>query len=188
MEVIIHFIFELIKIPILGGIYATIPFIIIVIIGHLKPASVFGHLSKKKIKLWFFAGLLISFGLFIFSFTYWGNHGLGDNSQLPIGHHKVVCFGGHAHITDNKGDQISIKNFTYDTDRLYASSVQNSNGGTKYDYLVWDLPTGEVKFYKSEEEYLYTAKLNDFPDSANFEDFWKHYNRHWHGWRKIFLP
>jgi hypothetical protein len=90
MEVLFHGIFELIKISILGCIYATLTLVTFIIIGHYKPDSWFDKVSKKKLRLWFLSGLFISVGLFLFMFTYFGDHGLGDSARVPVGHFKVV--------------------------------------------------------------------------------------------------
>ena len=37
-------------------------------------------------KLW----VCIAVGLFAFSFSYWGNHGLGDSSRIPIGNWQTI--------------------------------------------------------------------------------------------------
>lgn len=79
MEVLFHFIFQLIKIGILASIYASILIGIILIVGKFKKTEYLERVKLEKGKSWFSFGFLISIGLFIFSFTYWGgNHGLGD--------------------------------------------------------------------------------------------------------------
>ena len=80
--VLFHFIFELIKISILGCIYASLTLVAFKIIGRYKPDSWFAKASRKKLRLWFLSGLIISVGLFGFMFTYWGDHGLGDSYEL----------------------------------------------------------------------------------------------------------
>jgi hypothetical protein len=58
------------------------------IIGHYKQNSWFNRISKK-LNFWYLSGR-ISLGLFIFTFTYYGDHGLGDNAKIPIGHGIVI--------------------------------------------------------------------------------------------------
>jgi len=81
-----QFIFVLIKISILGCIYATLALVTFKIIGQYKPDSWFYKVSRKKLRLWFLSGLIISVGLFGFMFTYWGDRGLGDWARIPLGH------------------------------------------------------------------------------------------------------
>jgi len=48
MEALFHGIFELIKISILGCIYATLTLMTFVAIGHFKPGSWFDRVAKKN--------------------------------------------------------------------------------------------------------------------------------------------
>ena len=189
MEVMFHFIFELIKISILGCIYATLTLVTFKIIGHYKPDSWFDKVSKKKLRLWFLSGLVISVGLFLFMFTYFGDHGLGDSARVPIGHFKVVrqINGSDTYLQNSKGDQLGITNFDYDSDRLYAETQREFNG-EKGDFVVWDLRDDNWIFYRTKDDYLKEAKKNNYPTPETFEDFFTFYKRHWHGWRFWLLP
>lgn len=187
MEVLFHGIFELIKISILGCIYATLTLLTFVVIGHFKPDSWFARVSKDKWRLWVNSGLIISVGLFIFMFTYFGDHGLGDSSRVPVGHFKVVKYGADAYLQNDKGDQLGIINFTFDNNRLYAET-QNISYEPKGDYVVWDLRTDEWTFYKTKADYLKAAIANSYPTPDKFDDFYEHYKRHWNGWRFWCLP
>ena len=90
MEVLFHFIFQLIKIGILASVYSFILIGILLIVGKFKPNEFLKRVKSEKKKYWFSFGFLISIGLFIFSFTYWGNHGLGDGPMIPIGHWETI--------------------------------------------------------------------------------------------------
>lgn len=189
MEVLFHFIFELIKISILGTIYATLTYLTILIIGKFKPESWFGQVSNKKLKLWFLSGLIISVGLFVFMLTYWGDHGLGDSTRVPIGHFKAVkgINSNNAYIEKEKYNQLEIKSFAYDNDNLYAETQRDFNG-EKGDFVVWNLRTDEWTFYENKEEYLTVAENHNYPKPEEFQNFFEHYNRHWNGWRFWLLP
>jgi len=190
MEVLFHFIFELIIISILGTIYATISFITILIIGKFKSESWFARVSKKKFKLWFLSGLFISTCLFLYMFSYWGDHGLGDTSKVPIGHFRVVNeINSHdVYIENEKNKQLEIKNFAYDNDNLYAQTTQSGFNGKKGDYVVWNLRTDEWTFYNTKEDYLIDAEKHHYPKPTEFKEFFEHYKRHWNGWRLWLLP
>ena len=189
MEVLFHFVFELVKISILGVVYATLIFITILIIGKFKPESWFARVSKKKFRLWFLSGLFISIGLFVFMFSYWGDHGLGDSARVPVGHFLVVkeINGNDAYIEKEKYNQLGIKNFAFDNDNLYAETQRDFNG-EKGDYVLWDLRSNEWTFYKTKEDYLIVAEKNNYPKPTEFEEFFEHYKRHWNGWRFWLLP
>jgi hypothetical protein len=186
MEVLFHFIFELIKISILGCIYATLTLLTFKIIGHYKPDSWFDRVSKKKLRLWFLSGLVISVGLFFFMFTYFGDHGLGDSAKVPVGHFKVVnqINGTDAYLENSKGDQLGIKKFTFDNENLYAETQGEFNG----DYVIWNLRTDSWTYYKTKDDYLSVAKQKNYPTPESFKDFFEHYKQHWNGWRFFLLP
>jgi len=187
MEVLFHFIFALVKISILGCVYATLTLLTIKVIGHFNPNSWFDRVSKNKRRLWVNCGRIISVGLFIFMFTYYGDHGLGDSSKVPVGHFKVVKYGGDSYLQNDKGDQLGIRKFTFDKDRLYAET-QKISYEPYGEIVVWDLRTDEWTFYKTKYEYLNVTKDKNYPTPDNFEDFFEFYKRHWNGWRFWFLP
>lgn len=189
MEVLFHFIFKLINISILGCIYATLTLLIFKIIGHYKPDCWFDRVSKRKLRLWVLSGFFISVGLFLFMFTYFGNHGLGDSARVPVGHFKVVrqINGTDTYLQNSKGDQLGIMNFTFDNKNLYAETQKEFNGKNG-DYVIWNLRTDDWIYCKTKDEYLCIAKEKNYPAPESFEDFSEFYKRHWHGWRFWILP
>ena len=90
MEVLFHFIFQLIKIGILASIYSIIIIGILLLFEKVKSNDYLKKIKSQKINSWFSFGFIISILLFIFSFTYWGNHGLGDGPRIPIGHWETI--------------------------------------------------------------------------------------------------
>ena len=129
-----HFIFELLKISMLSTVYGTIVFFIIRIIK--------GSQIKSTRQLWKKCFSTIYLILFVFMFTYWGDHGLGDDSNIPISHYKSVYQSDEtAYIENKKGAQVEIGKFSYNNKYLYAEIADTAE--IKGDYLVWDLQTGE---------------------------------------------
>ena len=90
MEVLFHFILELFKIAILASLYAGLFVLISGFIANKKPNSLFSNFYKHKLRTYLISGALFSISLFTFLFSYWGNHGLGDTSIIPLGHGKTV--------------------------------------------------------------------------------------------------
>jgi hypothetical protein len=109
-------------------------------------------------------------------FTYWGDHGLGDEAYIPIGHDKTVnqIDGAENYLEKKSGEQLSIKDFAFDKDYLYTELQDDP----KYNYAIWDLKTDQWRFY-----------INQFDlekaigKTIAFEDFWIYYNNYWNGWR-----
>jgi len=189
MEILFHFIFEIIKITILSCCYATLVFVIFMIIGHFKPNSWFGRIVKKEVKLWLVSVCIIWLGLFSFMLTYHGDHGLGDYARVPIGYGKVVeqVDAAYAFLENSNREQISITNFTFDENNLYAET-RNDFDREKGDFVVWNLRDDSWTFYKTKEDYLEIAEQNNYPTPDEFKDFLKFYKEHWSGWRFWLLP
>ncbi|HCC50955.1 MAG TPA: hypothetical protein DEQ30_01975 [Porphyromonadaceae bacterium] len=189
MEVLFHFIFELIKISILASIYTTLLLLVLSVIGRLKPNSLCNSVKQNKTKFWLLGGFIISAGLLVYMFTYWGNHGMGDSAKVPVGHFKEVrqINGTDSYIQNSDGEQLGIENFVFGNSWLYAETQRKFNGG-KGDYVVWDLQNDHWTFYKTKADYLMAAGQNNYPMPDRFEEFGDHYKRHWHGWRFWLLP
>lgn len=188
MEVLFHFIFELIKISVLGCIYASLTVIIFKTIAFFKPESWFKRVSQNKKRLWFRSGFIISVGLFIFLFTYWGNHGLGDQANVPVGHFKTVgqINGNMAYIKDNNEEPLTIDKFTFDNQNVYAE-INQQFINRKEKYVIWDLENDTWALY-TKEEYLKKAELNNYPKPDSFEDFHFFYKKRWGGLWFWLLP
>ena len=193
MEVLFHFIFELIKISILGCIYATLTLLIFKMIGRRKPDSWFARVSTKKLRLWFLSGLIISVGLFFYMFTYYGDHGLGDGPKIPIGQGIVVDntnwteYGYIEGIKTSDKIDIEMTKFIVVDNKLIGNldswfyDFQNS-------YFIYDLKTKEISEFKTKAEFDTFTKENKLPTSEGLLTFEENYRKHWGGWRFWLLP
>ena len=90
MEVLFHFIFELIKISILACIYGSLIRLVAIIIGRHNPESWFSRVPNKKVSFWYLYTRIIFVCLFCFMFTHYGDHGLGDHARIPISHWREI--------------------------------------------------------------------------------------------------
>ncbi|HXU26993.1 MAG TPA: hypothetical protein VN698_07165 [Bacteroidia bacterium] len=189
MEVLFHFIFELIKISMLGCIYATLILLTFKIISRFQPDSWFDRVSKKKLRLWFLSGLFISTGLFFNMFSYWGDHGLGDSARVPIGHSRSIqqIDGTTGYIQDEGPVRmLSMDKFIVTDDFIYGS-VDSQNENYDGKYFIYDLVNNKVQTFNQEKyfiRYLTILNLNTKPD---YKDFDYYYAEHWHGWRFFLL-
>lgn len=122
-------------------------------------------------------------------FTYYGNHGLGDNARVPVGHFKVVkqINGTSTYLQNSKGDQLGISNFVFDNDNLYAETGDEFGGGNG-SYVIWNLRTDNWTYYGTKEDYLSVAKQMNYPEPERFKDFFEQYSKYWNGWRFFLLP
>ena len=192
MEVLFHFIFELIKISILSSIYATLTLLTFKIIGRYKPNSWFYRVSRKKLRLWFLSGLAISVGLFFYMFTYYGDHGLGDGPKIPIGHGIVVDnanwteYGYIKGITTTDNIDIEMTKFIV-VDNMLIGNLESSFYDFQNPYFIYDLKTKEINEFKTKPEFDTFVKENKLP-TEELLTFEENYSKHWSWWRFWLLP
>ena len=193
MEVLFHFIFQLIKIGILASIYSIILIGILLIIGKFKPTEFIKKVKAEKKKYWFSFGFLISIGLFIFSFTYWGNHGLGDGPMIPIGHWETIentNWTEYGYLKGQKtrdGIDIETTQFKVTNDKL-CGNLKSWFYDFENTYFVLDLRTDEITEFKTESEFNEYAENNKLPNSNELLSFEENYRNHWNGIRFLLLP
>ena len=193
MEVLFHFIFQLIKIGILASVYSFILIGILIIIGKFKPTEFINRVKSEKKKYWFSFGFLISIGLFIFSFTYWGNHGLGDGPMIPIGHWETIentNWTEYGYLKGQKtidGIDIETTQFKVTNDKL-CGNLKSWFYDFENTYFVLDLKTDEMTEFKTESEFNEYAENNKLPKSNELLSFEENYRNHWSGIRFLLLP
>jgi hypothetical protein len=115
MEASGHFLFELVKIAILSICYAGL----MMLIGRMLFNRVYLKFGRVFCSIYA--------ALFIFMFTYYGDHGLGDESKIPIGHWEIVEAGdGYAYFegAGTKG-QVTLDSYLVSNETLCA---QNDEG------------------------------------------------------------
>ena len=142
MFALFHFGFELMKIAVLAAVYAALVYILKFIWGEIDKSSRLRHLKFRSI-YFSIAGLLL-----VFSFTCYGDHGLGDEANIPLSHWKTMNSGdGYAYFnTAVKGyGQINVDSFLVRNDHLCMAS----------DSLVFDyqLKTSELKKFTNSKLY-----------------------------------
>lgn len=193
MEVLFHFILELIKIAFLGSIYALLVLVTFIIIGHYKQSSWFNSVSKKKLRLWFLSGCIISIGLFIFMFTYFGDHGLGDEAKIPIGHGIVVYntnwteYGYIKGVKTTEKIDIETTRFNVTNDKLFGN-LESGFNDFKNTFFVYNMETQEMKEFLTKAEFDFFAVNNNLSKSEELLTFEDNYKKHWRGWRFWLLP
>lgn len=193
MEVLFHFIFQLIKIGILASVYSFILIGILLIIGKFKPNEFLKRVKSEKKKYWFSFGFLISIGLFIFSFTYWGNHGLGDGPKIPIGHWETIentNWTEYGYLKGQKtkdGIDIETTQFKVANDKL-CGNLKSWFYEFENSYFVLDLKTDKITEFKTESAFNEYAENNKLPKSNELLSFKQNYRNHWSGIRFLLLP
>ena len=193
MEVLFHFIFQLIKIGILASLYSTILIGILLVIGKFKTTVFLKRVKSEKKKYWFTFGFLISIGLFIFSFTYWGNHGLGDGPMIPIGNWETIentNWTEYGYLKGQKtsdGNEIETTQFKVENDKL-CGNLKSWFYDYENSYFVLDLKTDEMTEFKTESEFNEYSENNKLPKSNELLSFEENYRNRWGGIRFLLLP
>lgn len=144
--------------------------------------NLISKLPKIKTKSAFkTARILISVSLILFSLTYWGNKGYGDEAFIPIGHYK--------HIHQSNGIQAYIEPYNYKYGILNIEKFAICNNlvfgeavGSTVDkplpFFVWNYKTEELYFFKTEEQFqdfLKTKKIDQF----SLKSFGSNYVAYW---------
>ena len=187
MEVLFHFVFELIKIAILSSIYALVILFLLKGISRYKTKKFFDKIISNNVLFWFISGVIISILQFFWMFSYSGSHGLGDYARIPLGHNKEV--------QQMNGDWtfISPKGYEYEKFRIYSFALKgNYFVGQKTmeaeKYYIWNLRSNEIESINSKEEYRVQANELNLPEISEFKKFYEMYNKYWGGWRFWLLP
>lgn len=183
MFFLFHLIFELFKISLLSCIYALLVVVIIKRVAKYSNNKWFISIAKRRFRLWFLSGFVISVFLFSFLFSYWGNHGLGDDAYIPIGYGKTVeqIDGTRAYIRpEGHGyETMAITDFSINTHYLLGKPDVTKDTAK---ICVWDLETNQVQLMDNDELNKFII-LNNIKKPLIYEDFDTHYNRYWNGWR-----
>jgi hypothetical protein len=169
MAASVHFLFEFIKIAVLSTCYAGL----IMLIGRLTFSR--GHFKFDKLFCYIYAVL------FIFLFTYYGNHGLGDESNLPIGHWETVQAGdGYPYFEPSGKGQIRLESFLVDQETLCAKTGKG--------YMAYNLTTDKLTTFPDQLSYNAFAAKNNLSTIDKFKTFAVQYSAYWDGWRFWTLP
>jgi energy-coupling factor transporter transmembrane protein EcfT len=177
MAVLFHFLFEIVKIVILGLIYTAVIFSIRAIIRKLQKKDTDFKWYKFLIVYKVLAAVL-----FVFSFTYYGNHGLGDDSYIPLGHSETMSESDTFayFVPDGKSEQMHIDTYLVKNDDLCASVDSG--------YMVYNLKTKQINNFNTEQLYNTFASAHNLPPIKQFRNFDHQYNNYWNGWRFWMLP
>jgi len=188
MEVLIHLIFELIKISILGSLYATLLIYTLKLISKHKPNSWIDKILIMKRRIWFIIGFIVSISLFIFLFSYWGNHELGDSARIPIGYEKEILntnwtkYANFNGVKSQEGNAIYTTKFKIDDNKL-CGNYESDFYDYKNSYFVYNLKLKTLTEFNNEIEYNNYADKNELPQANELLSFEDNYGKYWYGWR-----
>ena len=189
MESLGHFIFELIKITILGFIYSTILCFIYKNIPKNKKTEWSEKLLKSKKTLW----LYISIFLLFYMFTPYGNHGLGDSARIPISLTKEISninwtnYGRLNGIKSTERNDIYLTQFKVEKNIL-CGNLSSDFYDYKNSFFIYEIDSEKLQEFKDENEYNEFATNENLPKSNELKSFKENYSDYWSGWRFFLLP
>ncbi|AYL94687.1 hypothetical protein [Mucilaginibacter celer] len=177
MAASLHFLFVVIKSAILAVVYTFFGGLLLALFLKLKKQ----YTGFKWYKV-FAAHKVVFILLLIFSFTYYGNHGLGDESHIPLGHGEVMSESDTFayFVPKDKAEQINVQTFRVKGDNL-CMSVDSG-------YKVYNLKTKVFINFSNEPMYNKLAAAKELPLAGDLKDFRSQYDEYWSGWRFWLLP
>lgn len=189
MESLGHFLFELIKITILGFIYATILYYIYNLIPENKKPEWIKRWLKNKKRLW----LSISLFLLFYMFTPYGYHGLGDSARIPISFTKEISninwtkYAQLDNIKSIEDNDIYLTRFKI-VNKTLCGNLDSDFFSYQNDYFVYDIDSEKLEEFQTETDYNKFAESKKLPKSHELKSFEENYNEYWSGWRFFLLP
>ncbi|QEM09438.1 hypothetical protein [Mucilaginibacter rubeus] len=177
MTALFHFLFVVLKSYLLALIYAPIVWFLWVLILKARKKYT-GFKWSRVFKVYTVVALL----LIVFSFTYYGDHGLGDSSRIPLGHGEAILENDQSAYFEpkDKSEQIHVKVFALKGDNL-CMAVDSG-------YKVYNLKTKGVVNFSEGQMYDAFAFSYGLPLSLQLRGFRPQYDEYWNGWRFWLLP
>ena len=118
-----------------------------------------------------FERFLHIYSSFLFMFSHFGDHGLGDSARIPIGHGKAIqeVDGIQAYIQDEGPiSMIEIDRFKITDDFVYGF-ISNGNENYEGSYFVYDLMNNSIKTFEEESDYLNLLKTKNLTEILNIK-------------------
>ena len=180
MEYLFGFVCTLVKIAILASIYATVARWLARLADARQLDNALVRASRNRRPFWRRSFAVAYAALFLFSCTYWGDHGLGDYARLPIGHGETV--------EEINGMTAYFDSLSLPSGAPKLTTFQEANGilcGLASDgtFFTYDLSTDQQRLFADGQEYTDYAQQHELPAISEFLSFEQQYNRYWGGWR-----
>lgn len=185
MEYLFGFVCTLFKIAIQAGLYATFALWLVGLVASRYPNNALRRTRYDGWEIWQRIFVIVYVALFLFSCTYWGDHGLGDSARLPLGHGEEIVElngtetsfeGRNPFIVSDMGGAQQVDKFQV-ADEILCAQAEGKH------YFTYNLATKESRVFADSLDYNGYAALRGLPASTEFQSFWKHYKRYWAGWR-----
>ena len=181
MEYIFGFFFTLFKIAIQASLYATLVRWLAQRADARQVDNALVRASRQSKQFWRRSFMVAYGALFVFSCTYWGDHGTGS-ARLPLGHGEAM------NEVDTEAYFEASVPFKLPTDSPWVSEFKVADEvlcgqASDKSYFIFNLATKENRLFGDAAEYNAYAAPRGLPASSELESFWEQYKRYWGGWR-----
>ena len=197
MMAMIELLVIIVKILFLSTIYTGTLFLILFVLSRVTKIQ--NTQRFLKLKFWLLSHFLCSIILFIISFSYWQDTGIGDNSRIPIGFGQTIqsedfawtYFYPDLNKTIPNKDELVIGNYKIVNNFLCAEISHENSNSPNFDYIVYDLKNKSIDTFYSKREYMDYATKNMLPLVNEFYNFNQHYHEYLNSrpqWKSWLLP
>jgi hypothetical protein len=181
MEYLFGFFFTLFKIGIQASLYATLVRWLARLADARQVDNAFVRASRNRKQFWRRSFIVAYGALFVFSCTYWGDHGTGSD-RLPLGHGEAM------NEVDTAAYFEASVPFKLPTDSPLVSEFKVADDvlcgqASDKSYFIFNLATKENRLFGDAAAYNAYAAPRGLPASSELESFWQQYKRYWGGWR-----
>jgi energy-coupling factor transporter transmembrane protein EcfT len=194
MEAAGHLVFMLIKIAIQASVYALLIIAAISFLAKFLPTAYLKNVVRNKRSSWLGLGFILSTLLLIYSFTYWGNHGLGDSARVPVGYGYAVDninwqWSSLKGFQNDNGGYLSVSHFLTSRN-TFCGKFDKDHFFYDYEnaYFVLDMRSEELQEFATKEAYNKYAIKNNLPLTEELRTFEENYRHYFGGWRFWLLP
>ena len=193
MEVLFHFIFQIFKIAILASIYSVILYKLLEQLNKIKPRNWITNVTSSFKRFYLKTAFIISIILFLWMFTYWGDHGIGDNARIPIGNGYEIEnvnwteYGYIENIKTSDGQQLETSGFFLEKGFL-VGNLNSWFSSFNNEYFCLNIRTQKLVEFKTKEGLIIYLQLKNLSPKKEMKNFGANYSIYWHSWRFWLLP
>lgn len=193
MEVLIHFLFTLVKIAIQASVYSFLLLIGFRLIAKKSPGGWFDQVSLQSKNFMLGFGSVTYVLLLVFLFSYWGFHGFGDGPRVPVGYGLFVDntnwteYGYIEEVKTSDGHELEMTKFVVHDGRLIGN-LDSWFDTYQNEFFVYDMRNRSMVEFPSENDFNSYAVSHDLPPSLRLKSFYENYHERWGGWWFWLLP
>jgi heme/copper-type cytochrome/quinol oxidase subunit 2 len=148
---------------ILSTIYSTVFLLVLLLLSKTGSSVWVRRQMGRKFRFWICTHFIISIALFVYSFSYWQDTGLGDHSRIPIGHGQDIQNEDFAYTyfypdpkknTPNNNEDLPIEKYKIVNDFLCAEISHQNTNSPAFTFIAYNLQNRSFEKFNSKPEYV----------------------------------